>query len=273
MVLAVVAVLVYWLTYENSTYIIDIKSIFYPLVPISTRVCLPHYFYQAFHATDNHAPILKSIHFPCEPKCGTCKLSANLSTFGKDHFFVFFSMRGTDIQLDNLTHLNLCFMSRWRAKYIALYSSIAEIATDQGDEFIMCQWMSMPPSLKDLLVHCVLFLWLSLPPYFRINPFSEDIIHNIWWLRSSLGWPTEHIPTSNRRLLFATRCKKFTGRLHLVYPGNYTDVYPLPPADNTIRGSLHLLKFDLYPTTRIEKPCPLLLELSGAGWSQGECLL
>jgi hypothetical protein len=48
---------------------------------------------------------------------------------------------------------------------------------------------------------------------------------------------------------------EFTERLHLVYPGNYTDlcIYPLPPADITIHDPLHLLKFDLYPRTRIPK--------------------
>ena len=44
---------------------------------------------------------------------------------------------------------------------------------------------------------------------------------------------------------------EYTGLLHL-HPGNYGDLYPLPPADNAVvHGPLHLLKLDLYPATRI----------------------
>ena len=43
---------------------------------------------------------------------------------------------------------------------------------------------------------------------------------------------------------------EYTGRLHL-RPGNYGELYPLPPADNAVHGPLHLLKLDLSPITRI----------------------
>ena len=43
---------------------------------------------------------------------------------------------------------------------------------------------------------------------------------------------------------------EYTGLLYL-RPGNYGDLYPLPPANNAIHGPLHLLKLNLYPTTRI----------------------
>ena len=43
---------------------------------------------------------------------------------------------------------------------------------------------------------------------------------------------------------------EYTGELHL-RPGNYFDLYSLPPADNAVHGPLHLLKLDLHPITRI----------------------
>ena len=45
---------------------------------------------------------------------------------------------------------------------------------------------------------------------------------------------------------------EYTGELYL-RPGNYEDLYPLPPADNAVHGPLHLLKLDLHPATRIPK--------------------
>jgi hypothetical protein len=33
-------------------------------------------------------------------------------------------------------------------------------------------------------------------------------------------------------------------------PGSYPDLYPLPPADNAIRGPLHVLEFQLYRETQ-----------------------
>jgi hypothetical protein len=43
---------------------------------------------------------------------------------------------------------------------------------------------------------------------------------------------------------------EFTGKLYL-HSGNYDDIYPLPPVDNTVHGPFHLFKLDLYPITRI----------------------
>ena len=40
--------------------------------------------------------------------------------------------------------------------------------------------------------------------------------------------------------------------LHL-RPGNFDDLYPLPPTDNAVHGPLHLVKLDLYPITLIPK--------------------
>ena len=43
---------------------------------------------------------------------------------------------------------------------------------------------------------------------------------------------------------------EYTGKLCL-RSGNYAELYPLPPVDNDVRGSLRLIKLDLYPAIRI----------------------
>jgi hypothetical protein len=45
---------------------------------------------------------------------------------------------------------------------------------------------------------------------------------------------------------------EYTGELY-IHPGNYCDLYSLPLANNAVHGPLHLLKLDLYRTTRIPK--------------------
>ena len=45
---------------------------------------------------------------------------------------------------------------------------------------------------------------------------------------------------------------EYTGKLHL-RPGDYSDLYSLPPADHALHGPFHLLKLNLYPGTRIPK--------------------
>jgi hypothetical protein len=45
---------------------------------------------------------------------------------------------------------------------------------------------------------------------------------------------------------------EFNGELYL-RPGNYDDLYSLPPADNEVHGPLHLIKLHLHPATRIPK--------------------
>ena len=45
---------------------------------------------------------------------------------------------------------------------------------------------------------------------------------------------------------------EYTGELYLC-PGNYDDLYCLPPADNAVHGPLCLIKLDLFPANRIPK--------------------
>ena len=55
-----------------------------------------------------------------------------------------------------------------------------------------------------------------------------------------------------QRFLPNLKILEYTGELYL-RPGNYSDLYPLPPADNAIHGPFHLLNLNLYPVTRVPK--------------------
>ena len=74
---------------------------------------MPSYFCEYFHATDNHAPILKSIRFHCSAK----PKHWNLQNFQlscprlERAYFSFTHMDRSNIQLDNITHLTLHFIS------------------------------------------------------------------------------------------------------------------------------------------------------------------
>jgi F-box-like len=67
----------------------------------------PHSYYQHFHATDNHAPILKSIRFT---SFSTYRVMESLQLTCprlERATLSFFPLDGTNIQWDNLTHLTL----------------------------------------------------------------------------------------------------------------------------------------------------------------------
>ena len=72
---------------------------------------MPDCYFQRFHATDNHAPKLKSIRFYCSAKYGDNTIKLNLQPLNCPRLeracLSFFPMDGTDIQWDNLTHLTL----------------------------------------------------------------------------------------------------------------------------------------------------------------------
>ena len=58
---------------------------------------------------------------------------------------------------------------------------------------------------------------------------------------------------------------EYTGELHL-YPGNYENLYSLPPTDNVVHGPFHLLKLDLHRVTHIpENMIAYLLSLEKRG--------
>ena len=74
---------------------------------------MPDSYYQCFRATDNHAPILKSIRFHCSAH-GKMNLNLDVQLTCprlERATLSCFPMDGTNIHWDNLTHLTLHFMS------------------------------------------------------------------------------------------------------------------------------------------------------------------
>ena len=287
-------------------------------------LCIPGCYYQRFHPTHTHAPILKSIRFQCPANAGAMNLNFQLTCPRLERASLhFFPMDGTDIQWDNLTHLNLQSMSvinsflilrqtprlvfckisgscpRYREPsigapvLISLRSlQLLNLITTANDflnyliaphleEFglpryhttsmkVITSFLSRSAcSLRSFSVILSIF-----PPYFEdfmsllqsspsLNSLSIRSItclgdstledydpRNILQLVSKVLFSQS--TSLQQRFLPNLKILEFTGTLYL-RPGNYDDLYPLPPADNVVRGPLHLLKLDLHPATRIPK--------------------
>ena len=92
---------------------------------------------------------------------------------------------------------------------------------------------------------------LSITTWTRNTNMSED--YNPWHIlqlvAKILSSQSASLP---QRFLPNLEILEYSGKLHL-RPGNYNDLCPLPPADNTVHRPLHLLKFDLRPATCIPK--------------------
>jgi hypothetical protein len=71
---------------------------------------IPDCYYQHFHATDMHAPILKSIRFNCSIRAEIVNFQLTCPRLERAHFSCI-PMDGTNIQWDNLTYLTLHNMS------------------------------------------------------------------------------------------------------------------------------------------------------------------
>ena len=67
---------------------------------------IPDSFYQYFHATENHAPMLKSIRFDCSAYEERSNFQLTCPRL-ESAILSFFPIDGTNIQWDNLTHLTL----------------------------------------------------------------------------------------------------------------------------------------------------------------------
>ena len=77
---------------------------------------------------------------------------------------------------------------------------------------------------------------------------SEDDSRNIVQLVAKVV--SSQCTTIQRRLLPNLEALEYTGQLRLC-PGNYAELFPLPPTDNAVHGPLRLLKLDLSPIARI----------------------
>ena len=278
-------------------------------------LCMPRCFYQFFRATNNHAPILKSIRFHCSSKYDaenfqlTCPRleRANLSLFRMD---------GTNIQWDNLTHLNLHNMSIidsflilcktlrlvfCKISYVRLHDGepsvviltslrSLQLITSYFEEFLN---NLITPHLEELSLSRHYNLTMEVIASFlkrsacSLHSFSMIFIVSAYFegfmsllqLMPSLktlsitsadlfNAPGEYDPrnilqlvakvlssqstTLQQRLLPNLEVLEYSGKLRL-RPGNYANLYPLPPVDNAVRGPFRLLELDLYGATRIPK--------------------
>ena len=290
---------------------------------------VPDAYYQDFHATDNHAPILRSIRLRSSfysmnlnfqltcPRLERACLSG-LNYFPKDII---------NIQWDNLTHLTIHFMSIFKCFLILrntprlVFCKISGRRTRYGEPIIgaltplltsMRSLRLLIPSSADVFLNNLIAPHLeefSIPEYYnpsmevitsfiRISacslrsfsiifhtfpPYLEDFMNllqsmpslnrlsmisitatNEYFEDTTPGdYDPRHILQLVAKILFSQstsslqqgflpnlKVLEYTGRLNL-RPENFDNLDPLPPADNAVHGSLHLLKLDLHPATRI----------------------
>ena len=114
------------------------------------------------------------------------------------------------------------------------------------------EFMSLLPLIPSLKT-------LSITAY--THRASEDDSRNIVQLVAKVV--SSQCTTIQRRLLPNLEVLEYTGRIR---PGNYAELFPLPPTDNTVHGPLRLLKLDLSPIARIpENIISYLLSLTERG--------
>ena len=287
---------------------------------------IPDSYYQCFHATDNHAPMFKSIQFHCSFNSRadmnfqlTCPRLERAS-------FTYYPINGTNIHWDNLTHFTLRFMSIINFFLILrktprlVFCKLSSLCSlDRGRTVgapvltsLRCLQLMITSSVDDSLNSLIAphLEEFSLPNYFKpsmevITSFlrrsvcslrSFSVILSIFssYLKSFMDL-LQSMPSLNTLSIISTtkttyhshntipedydicnilrlvakvlssqstslqqgflpnlKILEYTGKLHL-RPGNYDDLYFLPPADNALHGPLHLLKFNIHPATRIPK--------------------
>jgi hypothetical protein len=275
-------------------------------------------YFQLFHATDNHAPMLKSIRFHGSIQAKTdfqltCPRLERAS-------LSYLSMDGMNIQWDNLTYLTLHSISIFDSFLILRKtprlvfckvsgsSSLNEepsigalVLTSLRSLQVMTSFPEdflnnlIAPHLEEFSLPDYLYLSMEVITFFLrrsacslhsfsmifsilFPPHSEGFMNLLQSMpslntlsiisvtsRPHIGHTT--IPPENydpRYILqlvakvlssqstslqqgFLPNLKvlEYTGELYL-RPGNYEDLYSLPPADNAVHGPLHLLKLNLH---------------------------
>jgi hypothetical protein len=278
---------------------------------------IPDRYYQHFHATDDHAPILKSVRFHCSdnPRPNakfqlTCPRleRASLSCVQLD---------GINIHWDGLTHLTLHSIPIVDSFLILretprlVFCKVSGSSSPHEEPSIGAPVLTSMRSLQLITSFPEIFLnkliapqleEFGLPNYFNLSvkvitsflrrsacslrsfsvilpPYFEDFM-NLLQSMPSLSillitttnyyryFPPEYYEPRNLLQLVAKvlysqstslqqgflpnlKILEYTGLLYL-RPGNYEDLYSLPPADNAVHP-LHLLKLDLHPVTRLPK--------------------
>ena len=280
---------------------------------------IPDHYYESFHATDNHAPILKSIRFHCSARTlGEKKMNFQLTCPRLERAILSsFPMDETNIHWDNLTHLNLQSMSIFDSLLILrktprlVFCKVSVLGSSYGARTIGAPVLTSMKSLqllissafsRDFLNNIIAphleELSLSIPWYpllevatsflrrstcsllsfsvffscgpLRIPSHFDEGFNSLLHSMPSLNSLSIQLIHDNPRDLFQLvanvvssqstsfqqgllpnlKTLEFTGKLYL-RPGNYFDLYPLPPADNAVHGPFRLLKIDINPLTRI----------------------
>ena len=285
-------------------------------------LCIPDYYYQHFHATNNHAPILKSIRFHFLDDMRNVNFQP-LTCPRLERAILSFFPRPGGIELEYLTHLTLysitiidsflilrttprlvfCEISGYCLEgrepstgalvlpslrsLRLLISSFAEyflnnLTAPHLEEFELPAYYN--PSMEVIAsflkrsacsLRSFTMIFSIFPPYFErfmsllqsmpsLNSLSllsitrtlEDFTAEEYDPRNILQFVAKVLSSqsASRQQGFLPNLKilKYTGELYL-RPGNYGDLYSLPPADNAVHGPLHLLKLNLYPATRVPK--------------------
>ena len=275
---------------------------------------IPSGCYQHFHGIDNHAPTLKSIRFH---SLDTMSLNFQLTCPRLERATLEnFSMNGSDIQWDNLTHIYLRYLStidtflilsktprlvfcrvsgyhtQYRPQNIGplVLTSLRSLHLQMGfSEDILNNIIA--PHLEELnlpnyynppievitsflgrsacSLHSFSMAFRGFPPHFEtfkiffrsintlsITSFFDYTLenHDLWDIfqliakvLSTQSISPQHGFLPNLKIL------GYTGKLRLPARGLDALVYTLPPADNAVRGPLHLFKLDLHSITRIPK--------------------
>ena len=283
---------------------------------------IPDYYFQYFHATDNHAPILKSIRLQRSTTSDEVNFQLTCPRLEKATL-TYFPLDGINIQWDNLTHLTLHIMrvinsffilrktprlvfckilsffllppegqiipvvTPLKSLHLSKGSRTAEYFLDNLiaphlEEFNLPRRSILGAEVVASLLRRSTCSLRSLSMIFSISPQYLEAFMNLLQSMPSLTTlsitsvtafkntdPDECHPRNILQLVakvvssqsaseslqqgFLPNLKilEYTGRIYL-YPGNYDELYPLPPIDNAAHSPLHLFKLDLHSsTTRI----------------------
>ena len=281
---------------------------------------IPDSYFQYFHATDNHAPILKSIRFQRSTTAREVNFQLTCPRLERATLS-YFPLEGTNIQWDNLTHLSLYSMSnmdcflilrktprlvfceissffshhRLEGQITPVLTSLKSLHLSNGspaaenfldnlvaphlEEFNLPRYYTLRIEVVTSFLRRSACSLRSLSMIFTIFPQYFQVFMNLLQSMPSLTTLSiqsittikdtnseEYHPRNMLQLVakvlssqstslqqgFLPNLKilEYDGKLHL-HPGNYENLYPLPPANNAARGPLHLLKLDLYPSNRI----------------------
>jgi hypothetical protein len=128
---------------------------------------IPDHYYQHFHATDNHAPILKSIRFNCSVRAMIVNFQLTCPRLERASLS-FLPMDGINIQWDNLTHLTL--------HSISIFDSF--LILRKTPRLVFCKVSGSSPRLRGIDAP-VLTSLRDLQLSMLDTSFAEDFLNNL----------------------------------------------------------------------------------------------